>query len=187
MVSRFVTVLITVIATYWYGLTRTWEAFFTAAGFFVVYLSTETFGVLRSKKRVAADSELFKRLQTELPFESSIRFLRDHDLRVAFRWSSLADLSHFVETWTDESHKFHDKQLERAKESLRVIAIRFLSDLATNTFSREYEDVREIPNEWMINQQERYKEVSDRLNNGADDVVRKHQTLFELARRKLDL
>lgn len=187
MLPRVLTVLITVIATYWYGRTRTWEAFFTAVGFLLAYFSTETYSRFRSEKRVAADRELFTKLQSELPFDGSIRFLRDHHLRLAFKWSELNDLLRFIHTWTDESRKFHDKRLERAKESLTVTVHGFLHDLSTNTFPQIHGDLQEIPNEWMRDQQERYKEVSVRLNNGANEVVKAHQRLVELARKRLEV
>ena len=187
MLPRVLTVLITVIATYWYGRTRTWEAFFTAAGFLLAYFSTETYSRFRSEKRVAADRELFTKLQSELPFDGSIRFLRDHDFRIAFKWSELYDLNQFVRTWSNESRKFHDKRLERVKESLTVTACGFLHDLGIDTFPQQHGDLQEIPKEWKRDQQERYKEVSDRLNNGANEVVKAHQRLVELARKRLEV
>jgi hypothetical protein len=187
VIVRVFAVAITIIATYWFGLTYSWEAFFTAASFVLVYLGAETYGRFRGEERHAADRELFKKLQEEFPFDPSIRFLQDHDLRVAFQWSELKAVGRFVGSWTDESHKFHNKQLERGKENLRTTCRTLMSELSRDTFPRESNDLQGIPQEWLVDQKERYEEVSTRLNARADEVVKKHQDFFQLARRKLNM
>lgn len=83
---------------------------FMLVGFFMApYLIAKE--VAREPDLVLADRTLFEEFQNQLPFEGSIRFLRDHDLRHAFDLSQLNDLEHFAMRWTDAAHRFHDSKL----------------------------------------------------------------------------
>lgn len=142
--------------------------------------------VARQPDLVLADRTLFEAFQNELPFEGSIRFLRDHDLRQAFDLARLNDLERFAMHWTDAGHRFHDSKLESEKKSFRDLADKFRWAIAENTFPGQPDRrLQEIPPEWEIEQPERYREVSERLNRMADNVVAAHQRFVALARKKL--
>lgn len=186
MLVRLIAVGLSLAAAYRLGRDPSWETFFTAAGFVLVYLGTETFGHYRSEKKAAADRELFAQLRRDLPYEGSIRFLSDHDLRQVFKRSRLDDLYRFVATWTDQGHKFHSWRIERAKEALRVAADEFLDDLSVNTWpQREALEFQEIPKEWRREQPDRYEEVSGRLNRRATELVQRYEKLIRLGRKVL--
>jgi len=158
---------------------------FVIIGFFIAPYSIAK-EMAGASDLVLADRALFEAFQKELPFEGSIRFLRDHDLWLAFDLARLFDLEHFAIRWTDAAHKFHDPKLERAKRLLRDMADQFRWAVAKNTFPRLPDrQLQEIPPEWYTEQPERYKEVYEMLSRMADEIVAAHQRFVELARKRL--
>jgi hypothetical protein len=185
MVLRIAAVFFAVLASYWCGRSQTWEPFFASAGFLLTYLGAETYNHYKSQDKLTADRALFVQFTNELPFVGAISFLKDHDLRVVFRPSKLADLHRFLEKWANPGRKFHDRQIERAMANLRTTANGFLDDLAVNTWPREVEDLQEIPKEWERNEPSRYEEVSSRLNRRALEVVKQYEQLVQVAQARL--
>lgn len=149
--------------------------------------AAETHGYFRSERKVAADRQLFDQFTRDLPFDRTIAFLRDHDLRATFNRSNLDALHRFVELWTNPGRSFHDKRLEQAKQSLWANANGFLDDYSLNTWPVGPSELQEIPKEWEREQPDRYEAVSGRLNRRAGEVVDTYERFGKLARKRLQV
>lgn len=57
------------------------------------------------------DQKLFGRFKTDLAFDPSIRFLREHDFRGAFSYAAIKPLFTFVDNWNQPECEFIDADL----------------------------------------------------------------------------
>lgn len=64
--------------------------------------------------RPTHDQTLFKRFQTELAFDPSIRLLREQDFGGPFQRAYIKPFFNFVETWDTPEHEFMDAELQSA-------------------------------------------------------------------------
>jgi hypothetical protein len=185
---RIVSSLLFGLAAFWFGESRSNEALFTAGAFLLTYLGAEGVSARRRRQYEGPDRELFRAFLADLPFEGPIAFLREHDLRVPFELARFDPLYRYTNKWLDAAHEFHDKAIESARVGFHRTAVDFLDDLGMSTFPmRPHGTLQEIPQEWTETQPERHKEVSERLNRKADDVVAAYEKFVALARKRLQL
>lgn len=67
-----------------------------------------------AQARPSHDQALFKRFQTELAFDPSIRLLREQDFGGPFQRAYIKPFFDFVETWDTPEHEFIDAELQAA-------------------------------------------------------------------------
>ncbi|WP_045858672.1 hypothetical protein [Teredinibacter purpureus] len=86
------------------------------------------------KKRREADIELFRKLYSELEFNSdSATLLREHDFSNGFQFKYLQQLNYIAEYWLYENIKFHSWLVERRKNKFIENLNKFINELSLHT------------------------------------------------------
>jgi len=181
LVVRVVAAIGLALAAFWFGDTRTWEAFLTAVTFLLAYLGAES-KELGRQRYYDADRALFAEFQRALPFVGPIEFLRDHDFHVAFDLAKLDPLREFTRRWSDAGHRFHDNVLQEKLEALNARIVEALGDIALNTFPSRPGPMQELSPHWSF---EKQAETGDQLNRKTDLVVTAFESFVENARKRL--
>jgi hypothetical protein len=134
------------------------------------------------------DRSLFQRFQKEFAFDPSIRLLRDHDFRAAFKWKYIKPLSDFVDTWDNAEHEFTDFTLQKAFQDFYCEArtmSRCLSDRTTLVGSREMLSVCSDFENYLGSRPEHIKKHAKELNDAARKFVPIYEEFVRLCRSKL--
>lgn len=79
------------------------------------------------------DQALFGEFLQILPFDPSIRFLRDQDFADSIHRASLQPLFDFAFTWQNVEKEFLDKELERERKALVDASQQFKQEIAGRT------------------------------------------------------
>lgn len=111
----------------------------------------------------AHDKELFKRFLAELPYEPSMRFLKEHAFGGGFPGSRLRPMDDFAYTWADPSLRFNDSRAFEIMETFRTSLDEFrhgLSSLILPIPSWGEETYYQIskPGNWTSETETRYEE-----------------------------
>lgn len=130
------------------------------------------------------DRDVVFRLTTMLPRNENLSFVRQFDYGSTFRKDSHDQLWRFAHEFTGPEHEFIDADLEAFSQALRDVVLRFLRQMAHDTFE-EVLGTREIPKDWRVDQRERFDKAQDALNSLAGEVCERYDDLLRLARRKL--
>lgn len=139
---------------------------------------------LRESPRLA-DKALFEELRKDLPSKGSISFIDEWNMAgFSFSRSALDQLDLFDYKWDDAEHEFLDPELETLRKKLHVLVRSYLQFLSLNTWPT-HGDFSTVPPEWEETQPERFDQTVTRLHNEAGEIVKTHQDLFRLARKKL--
>jgi len=137
---------------------------------------------------VKADRKLFEKFLEILPSNGSIKFIKDHNMNNApgVADSDLVDLENFNRTWNNAEHEFLTEKLELYRKNLAKSISEYLIFFARETFpdnSGKYN--RPLP-EWLYDgQSQRYEGVVKVLHESADKIVKTHQELIRVAKKKL--
>lgn len=83
--------------------------------------------------RLSHDRELFQQFLQVLPFEPTIRVLRDHDMGDSIRREAIKPLYEFSETWDSVEREFLDSKLEKERGVLYASACELASEIARRT------------------------------------------------------
>ena len=134
----------------------------------------------------AVDRDLFQRLRQDLPSDGSIAFIDTNNFAgFSFQLSRLSDLDTFVHVWDDAEHEFLNKKLEQKRKQLMTLVKEYLAVIALQTFPTHTPGWNSVPEEWELEQPQRFNEVVGKLHDLAGQIVALHQDLFRIARRKL--
>jgi len=132
------------------------------------------------------DKKLFEDLKQTLPSNGSIAVIDQHNMAGwSFQWSQLDDLDNFAHNWGDAEHEFLTKKLEAKRKLLHQKVRDYLMLLAKETFPRSNPGFSSVPEEWEIEQPERFERVVEQLHEQAGEIVELHQDLFRAARKTL--
>ena len=132
-----------------------------------------------------ADKALFEELRKDLPSKGSISFIDEWNMAgFSFARSALDQLDSFDYKWDDAEHEFLDPELETLRKKLHGLVRSYLQFLSLNTWPT-HGDYSTVPPEWEETQPERFQATVSRLHNEAGEIVKTHQDLFRLARKKL--
>jgi len=82
---------------------------------------------------LAHDRELFQQFLRALPFEPTIRVLRDHDLGDSIRKQAIDPLYEFSDTWENVDREFLNSKLERERKALYASARDLATEIARRT------------------------------------------------------
>ncbi len=132
------------------------------------------------------DKKLFAKLKQTLPSNGSIHFIDQQNMAGwSFKWSQLEDLENFAHNWNDPEHEFLTKKIELKRKELREKVNTYLWLLAKETFTTSNPEFSSVPEEWEIEQPERFQRVVEQLHSQAEDIVTLHRDLFRTARKTL--
>jgi hypothetical protein len=131
------------------------------------------------------DRELFQRLRQDLPSDGSIAFIDTNNFAgFSFDLSRLNDLDTFIHAWDNAEHEFLNKELEQKRKQLMKLVKEYLITIALETFPTHTPGWNTVPDEWEIEQPDRFNATVTKLHNLAGQIVNLHQNLFRTARNK---
>lgn len=162
-------------------------AFVAALSAFIAAEWKHRHAVLASRPILhTADSKLFSQILNLLPSNGAIRFLREWDFLGAFDLKEVRPIFAFYEEWNAAEHEFIDQELEGVRRDLHKATARFSHAVAkyTSPSSSGLQSVRHDFGDYDERTQARYRREAKEINDAADIVVEKHQSLVKLARRK---
>lgn len=142
-----------------------------------------------SHKVETHDLELFDALQRALPFDPTIRTLRDQDFATDYRSEWLAPLNTFVATWDNPNFEFIDNKLEAEKQLLFQSANALAQDLARETVPNDHNEGWRTVYPWnqrgLGERPEHVRHSARILNQSARDFVPIYEAFVRTARDRL--
>lgn len=134
----------------------------------------------------ALDRQLFDDFMKALPSRGSIHFIDEQNM-AGFSWprKNLQELEAFYSEWGDAEHEFLDNEMEQIRSKLYSLVGDYLGQIATNTFPANNPERQTVPPEWEEKNPKRFFEVVNRLHETAGLIVKLHQDLVRVGRRKL--
>ncbi len=135
------------------------------------------------------DKNLFEEFQSALPFEPTIRVLKEHDFGGSFGRSTISPLQNFVATWDSVEKEFLNKKLEKMKNNLYAEALTLATEINRRTVPVRGNDLASV---YSDNQRTeggpRPQSVVDDarfLNEKASEFVPKYEAFVRYARKLL--
>ena len=142
---------------------------------------------LLREQRNHPDKALFELFLKELPFEGTIRFLKEHDFGQSFNIEPIDRLEDFDLGWEDALHEFRNKKLEKSKKELIGFINKFRETLALKVMPLDNGRYRiwlgcANSNDDSIRREgeEKLRLEIEELNAMADKIVESHQKLVRL-------
>lgn len=134
------------------------------------------------------DSKLFDSFIQTLPSKGSIGFIREQNM-AGFSWpsSKLDELENFYFKWGDAEHEFIDQEVESLRSNLYKLIGDYLEQIAVNTFPANNPERQTVPPEWEEENPKHFFEVVGKLHDTAGEIVKLHQELIRLGRKKFSL
>jgi hypothetical protein len=133
------------------------------------------------------DLKLFENLKSSLPSKGSISFIGEQNM-AGFSWprERLDQLETFYHEWDDAEHEFIDNELETLRSRLHNLIGNYLGQIAVNTFPAFNPERQTVPPEWEDGNPKRFFEVVNDLHETAGEIVKTHQDLIRLGRKKIE-
>lgn len=170
-------------------------AFLPALATLVAYLKAdnpatrnEAGAVLTVAPVAAHDLALFERFQKDLPFDPTIRLLREADFGADYRADWLQPLNRFIEVWDDPNYEFLDASLEEVRRALFAAARSLVFDFARETVPNDANDGWRTVYPWRERGGPRPEHVIESarvLNEAARSFVPLYEQFVRLARDRL--
>lgn len=135
------------------------------------------------------DRTLFAEFQAALPFEPTIRMLRDSDFGADYRSEWLEPLNRFVNEWNDPNREFLDASLEAERKVLYQAAYDLAMDFARETVPNDNNPGWRTVYPWNQRGGPRPAHVQESarvLNSAAHAFVPHYDRFVRLARERLD-
>jgi hypothetical protein len=134
---------------------------------------------------VEADRQTLARLVELMMKTGSIDFLRTNNFAGwSFDWSRLDGVQECL-LQAGPEHEFLDVDLEQLREKFRMASHTFMKYTAANTFVVGTGGRQGVPEDWEVQQPERFKETVKEIHEGADAVCGSYDELIRAARRRL--
>lgn len=132
----------------------------------------------------AADTKTLDWLTSLMASTRTIDWLRQNNFAgFSFGWDRLRGLNEWADKQGPEN-EFIDAELEALRKAFHSAATEFISTLGTETFSTG-NGRSSVPQEWEIDQPERFHRVVTEIHDGASLVCRTYDELVRQAKRKL--
>jgi hypothetical protein len=135
------------------------------------------------------DRTLFAEFQATLPFEPTIRTLRDTDFGTDYRTEWLAPLDRFVREWDDPNREFLDAQLEVQRKELYDAARELAMVFATETVPHDRNEGWRTVFPWNLRggpRPDHVLESARTLNQHARAFIPLYERFIRLARTYLN-
>lgn len=133
------------------------------------------------------DLKLLNRIREILPSDGSIEYLKERNFAgFGFRWTDLSQLKNYITEEAKPEFTFIDSELETIRKDLTTNIYEFLSKLSVNSWYLEHsQDIASVPQEWEIDQPERFWGVVNYLSERQDKSWQAYELLISTGRRKL--
>ncbi|WP_442487444.1 hypothetical protein [Halomonas litopenaei] len=132
------------------------------------------------------DRELFEEFKATLPSKGGISFIDEQNM-AGFSWprENLKQLEKFYHEWDDAEHEFLSNDLESLRSKLHQLIGDYLGQIAVNTFPANNPDRQTVPSEWELENPKRFFDVVNSLHETAGEIVKTHQDLIRVGRKRL--
>ena len=145
-------------------------------------------GLVHSEEAAATDRIVYETIIKILPWNGSMRFIRNTCFDGAsFESSRLDDLHSFMYECNNPSFEFIDPDIEGLRVSLKDNLDDFLQLIGGDTFPTWKPGWNEIPPQWQQSDPDRFKRVVEGLHKAADMACDSYDALVRLATRKLGI
>jgi hypothetical protein len=132
-----------------------------------------------------ADRRTLKMLLELMSKSGSIDFLRGRNFAGwSFDWKRLDGIERFIMRESPE-YEFIDPELEKLRKTFHVACKMLITLLATHTFPVARGEGQSIPEDWELEQPERFHKAVTEVHGAADAVCSSYDRLVRTARRKL--
>ena len=135
------------------------------------------------------DRGVLDELTQVLPPNQSIRWLRDHDFGGPIPLRMLDAIHVFNERSRDPDFEFINPELEQSRRQLLFATTGLTREIGAETYPAGHDAgggiVNRIPPEMRHQDPSRFRQIQERINNLADDVVKAYDNLIRLGRKKL--
>lgn len=136
------------------------------------------------------DLALFDKFQNDLPFDPTVKLLREADFGADYRAEWLQPLNRFVEDWDNPSYEFVDASLDEARSVLYSAARSLAFDFARETVPHDGNEGWRTVFPWRDRRGSRPEHVleSARVLNGASrSFVPLYERFVRLGRERLNI
>lgn len=142
----------------------------------------------RAEGPTQSDRDLFEEFKASLPSKGSISFIDEQNM-AGFSWlrENLKQLEKFYHQWDDAEHEFLSNELESLRSKLHHLIGDYLGQIAVNTFPANNSERQTVPPEWEIENPKRFFEVVNSLHETAGEIVKTHQDLIRVGRKRLSV
>ncbi|MEC4338613.1 hypothetical protein VPH13_07770 [Stenotrophomonas pavanii] len=138
----------------------------------------------------AHDLELFERFQKELPFNPTVKLLREADFGADYRAEWLQPLNRFVEDWDNPNYEFLDPALNEARSILYASARSLAFDFARETVPHDGNEGWRTVYPWRDRTGPRPQHVLESarvLNEASRSFVPLYENFVRLGRQRLNV
>ena len=143
-------------------------------------------GIANREAVVETDKQVYQLLVNVLPWDGSIDFIRTNNFAgFSFELARLDDLYEFEYHCKNPAFEFIDPDLELLRANLLDLIADFTMTLVVETFPTNNVGQNEVPEEWEIEQPERFHRVVTTLHQTAERIVEVYGSLVKTATRKL--
>ena len=143
-------------------------------------------GIANRAEILDTDKKVYLALIKFLPWDGSINFLRKNNFAGwTFKLKELDDLDEFIYNCKNPAFEFIDPDLEALRVKLLEKTNRCLSLIAKHTFPTNTPGFNAVPEEWEIEQPERFYDVIKEIHEANDNVCESYDELVRTATRKL--
>jgi len=145
-------------------------------------------GIADRQTVVKTDKSVYKILVSVLPWDGSINFIRTTNFAgFSFQRSRLDDLYEFEYQCKNPAFEFIDPDLEAMRATLYELTGSFTMTIATQTFTTSNVEWSSVPEEWELDQPERFDKVVKEIHGTAQRIVESYSSLVKTATRKLGI
>lgn len=134
------------------------------------------------------DNNILGGFMGTVPRNGTIKFLRTRNFAgFSFEEKRLEDIEVFCYDRAGPEYEFLDPELEAVQQKFRESCNTFLVAVATYTFPTHKEGRQAVPEDWEIEQPEKFREAVSEIHTAADAVCKLYDKLVRLARKKLSV
>jgi hypothetical protein len=145
-------------------------------------------GLASRTEIIETDKRVYQVLVHILPWDGSISFVRTNNFAgFVFELSRLDDLHEYRHQCKNPAFEFIDPDLEELRATLLSHINKFTLAIATETFTSNTVGWNCVPDEWEIEQPERYEKAVAKIHDSAQMVVDTYESLVRTATRKLGI
>lgn len=143
-------------------------------------------GLASREAVIETDKQIYQHLLKILPWDRSISFIRTNNFAgFSFDLDRLEDLYEFEYHCRNPAFEFVDPDMEKLRANLLESVANFTRTIVTETFPTSSVNRNAVPEEWAIEQPQRFNDVVTNLHRTAAEIVETYNNLVKTATRKL--
>ena len=145
-------------------------------------------GVADRQSVVETDKQVYEILVKVLPWDGTISFIRANNFAgFSFELARLDDLYECKHQCKNPAFEFIDPDLEALRASLLELIDEYTMTIGVETFPTHNAGWNSVPEEWELEQPERFHRVVTKLDETAGQIVNTYGSLVKTATRKLGI